>query len=111
MSMSYPLFIDSLRFAGMLSSWATQNDIPHDHSVQNVKHNRSTKTPPPRPVIFTFESAADRATLLFIARTKIAELRNAQPRHGGGGRGAGIPHSTGFDAIVASLEQAYRGIS
>jgi hypothetical protein len=110
--MSYPLTVDSLRFAGMLSSWATQHDIPHNHSVQNIKRDRSTKLPPSRqPVVFTFESAADRATLLFIARSKIAELRNAQPRHTGDKRGAGIPHSIGFDAAVASLEQAYRGIS
>jgi hypothetical protein len=105
---SYPLVIPSLRFAGLLSTWAAEYDIA-------IEHSRAVAPKPGknRPVILVFRSVADRSALLSVARDKIEAIRTAKCSTGGGkGRRGGVKrHPVALDNIAAQLEAEYRLLS
>jgi hypothetical protein len=103
---SYPLVIPSLRFAGLLSTWAAEYDIA-------IEHSRAVAPKPGknRPVILVFRSVKDRSALLSIARDKIEAIRTAKCSTGNGRRGGVKRHPVALDNIAAQLEAEYQLIS
>jgi hypothetical protein len=102
---SYPLVIPSLRFAGLLSTWAAEADI-------TIEHSRAVAPKPGKgqPVIMVFRTVADRTALLAVARDKIEAIRTARcgPPGKSGGRKS---HPVALDNIANQLEAEYRLIS
>jgi hypothetical protein len=97
----YTLTVPSLSFAGLLCNWATIHDIEYSHSVTGVGKRKSENTKTKLPIIIEFDSAADRAWLMEIARAQIALIRTPKPRRG---QTDSIERTAAADRLQAAYE-------
>jgi len=110
---TYPLTVPSLRFAGLLATWANEYDIEMAHSVGMVRNGKGTKarykSVKNQPVILSFKTAGDRAALMQIAREKIEALRTCQV--GQRNKRGTKRHPVAVDNIAMQLEAEYEAMS
>jgi hypothetical protein len=110
---SYRLTVPSLRFAGLLATWANEYAIPYEHNVHTAKGGSRKNVKPVirKPVVMVFDTVADRSQLMAVARHKIAAIRTARCAAPRGSGSSGKRHPVALENIAAQLERDYNAIS